>query len=199
MAVGCGVGSWQTGREIMDAVGMNEAELYDAVGRVVVEATALEYELSLNVEALLNSESGQVVASGQSFEQLRLMALEIVRYGYPELPEDLVAEVRVMLDRAKVLYDARNQAVHGLWSLSTGERPAWSVRHRRWARESPTKYTSREDLLRLAQDLQDVVVQSRAIGPRIAVARDPGRAYVLRGDQIGYLAKVPRGRHVDST
>jgi hypothetical protein len=174
-----------------------ESELYDAVGRVAVEATAVEYALSLTVEALLHSESGQVIASGQSFDALSRMAAEIVRYGYPALSSSLVEDVTKWLADAKAAYEKRNQVVHGSWSVHTddSDAPGWSLRHRRWGRTT-SAWMSRQELLGLAQELQDLLDRIQAIGPRIRAEREPEQARRLLQHGLAPRARVSRERHI---
>lgn len=173
---------------------MEERELYDAVGRVAVESAAMEAEVALNVEVLLDSECGEVIASGQSFSQLRQMATELIRYGWPILPEDLRTEYLALLAEASELQERRNAVVHGRWSAGGPDAPGQVMRPRRWARrEAGTNY-SRDDLLQLAQALQDMTIKFRLVGPRLAAERHPERQ-PFGEDEWRILRSVWRGRH----
>lgn len=126
----------------------------EALGAVTATSGTLGYLLGEVYATLIGSRMGAVVASGQNFDTVLQACRAILDHTEHELNDDL----RAALDRAKSLYEVRNEAVHGVWldyELDDDSHERTSFRPRRWRpRVEPRRWTV-EELRRLARDMEE--------------------------------------------
>lgn len=94
------------------------AEHLQAIGKVAVYHTYLQYELATGLEALLgvSSEHAELLASELSFRKLLAVLSEAAHGSISD--ERLLSELVELLKRAGDAEETRNRCVHSVWAVS---------------------------------------------------------------------------------
>ncbi|WP_096302867.1 hypothetical protein [Jatrophihabitans sp. GAS493] len=153
-------------------------ELWDGVallvGRVVIEASRLEFVAAGAMYALLASQVGSAVTTGQSWSFVYQSSLKLI-----ETRERLVRAtggdvtpypaMRTTFERANKLMDQRNEVVHGFW-FPAGENPDGLPQTALQKRSGPPRMSkwSPDQLAQLRTDIRASVEQLGALMGRLA-------------------------------
>jgi hypothetical protein len=108
-------------------------ELYDGIGRITIEATGVERQLEMLVSALCGG-LGMWLARGQSFGVLEQQVRSLLEPRAPDLPGELVQQIKTALSNTKELQEKRDAVVLGDWVIGEDGR---RVAHK------PKKYSFR--------------------------------------------------------
>jgi hypothetical protein len=141
-------------------------DLYVGIGRVAVEATAVEQAVTWFACALLQSQRAPAVLQGQGWTTVMHAALSLIteheREAADEIDEqwrlEVFAEVKDALKRANTLMDDRASVVHGMWVLdfATGTPINRSTLVRRWGKRKSSEWTL-EQMDALAYEFRVIV------------------------------------------
>lgn len=146
---------------------------FDAVGRVVFAAAALEAEMAQLIVAIVHAPIAGILVNGEGYSTLRRHlqavvdlppAMEQYDVTRTRLAPDIRPRIRAELKALDQLNDLRNHVAHAVWMIDPGPFDMASGRPRRGRLLMPVRRFRIEELHRIARDIEAAKGRIERIG-----------------------------------